>query len=72
VEILQIEPEFGISFEIPGQPERRVGTDAPAPMDNFADARGGNVKIKGQLVDGEPKRLHKVLKQDFTRVNRGG
>ncbi len=39
-------------------------------MDNFADARGGNVKIKSQPYDGEPKRLHKVLKQDFARVNR--
>jgi hypothetical protein len=24
---------------MPGQPEHRVGTDAPAPMDNFADTR---------------------------------
>jgi len=43
----------------------------PVPMDNFADARGGNLKIKSQPIDGEPKGLSEVLKQDFTRVNRG-
>jgi len=40
-------------------------------MNHFADARGGNVKIKSQPIDGEPKVLPKVLKQYFTRVNRG-
>jgi hypothetical protein len=58
LKILPIAPEFGLVLNIPGQPKRRVGTDAAgAPMDNFTDARGRNAKIKSQPIGGQPQGL---------------
>ena len=64
VRCLQIQPETGAGIEVPAQPQGGIRRDAPAPVDDFRDARHGHAKIQRQLVHAEAQRGHEVLAQN--------
>jgi hypothetical protein len=65
----EIKPELGEVSEIPPQPQRRIRAYGPGPMDDLIDPHGSNGNVLGHPVLAELKRLHKIFKYDFARVN---
>jgi len=68
-----VEPELWIGVEISSEAETEsgFGGDAPAFVDDFADARGRDAEFEGEFVDGEVEGLHEVLAEDFAGVDGG-
>ena len=50
--VLQIQPEFGIGFEVSCQTQGCVRGNATPFMDDLPYPGGRHVQIKGELVDG--------------------
>src|SRR5208282_2833703 len=50
VEVLQVQPEFRVSFEITSQAQSRVRCDAAALVHNFTNACRGYVQFQSQFV----------------------
>ena len=46
VEVLRVEPGFGVGVEVAGETQGGVCGDAAALVDNFRDASGGDVEIE--------------------------
>jgi hypothetical protein len=70
VEILQIQPKLSIRAEIPRESQRGLRCDSPALVHDFTDAGCRYVQFERQPVDRQMERLHEILTQDFTRVDR--
>ncbi len=70
VEVLQVQPEFGIGIEVAGEAQSGVRSDAAALVNDFPNACGGDMEIQRQLVHREAERLHEILEEDFARVDR--
>ena len=69
VEILEIEPKFGVGVKISREAEGGFGGDAAALVSNFTDACGRDTQFQSELVDGQIQRLHEVLAEDFAGVD---
>jgi hypothetical protein len=49
VEVLQIEPEFSISVEIPGEAQGSLRSDTPTLVHNFSNSRRRYVQFERKL-----------------------
>lgn len=54
VEILQIQPELGIRFEVARQAQRGLRGDAPPLVHDFSNARRRHMQLQRQLLTDRP------------------
>src|SRR5215470_10036527 len=57
-------------MEVPSKAEGSLRCYSPAFVHNFTDASGRHVQLERQLIDRQLKRLHEILSEDFTWVDR--
>jgi len=67
---LQVQPEPLGSAEVPGQPQRRVRSDAALAVHDLIDPPGRDIDRLGQLVLAHTQRGEELLQQDLPRVAR--
>src|SRR5712691_8638642 len=70
IEVLKIQPELRVGVEVSRQPQGSLRGDAAPFVHNFTDACSRDMQLERQLVDGEAERLHKILTEDFPRMDR--
>ena len=61
---LQVQPELRLHVEIPTEPKRGVGGDAPAAVDNFVDASRRDADVFCQPVLTDTQWFKKLGNQD--------
>lgn len=66
---LKVDPEPFRCSEVTGQPQRRIGGDAPQSMNDFIDAPRGDTDAQRQPILRHTERLKKVLQQNFSWMN---
>src|SRR5579863_5073730 len=70
VKILQIEPELGVRMEKSRELQSGLRRNPAAFVHNLTDARSRHMQFQCELVNTQAQRLHEVLPEDFTRVDR--
>lgn len=70
IEVLKIEPKFGIGVEVASQAESGLSGDPATLVHNFANPGGRNVEFERELVDRQAEGLHKILAEDFAGMDR--
>ena len=68
---LEVEPELRFHVEIPPEPERGIGGDSPAPMDDFIDTPGSDADVFRDPVLADPQGQEKLFEKDFSGVDGG-
>jgi len=68
---LQIHPESRARIEVASQPQRRIGSDAAALVNNFRNPSYGHMQIQSDTIHAELKRLHEISLQNLPRMNKG-
>jgi len=66
---LQIHPEKRRGLEVASQPQRRIGSDATALVNNLRNASHGHMQIQSQTIHTELKRLHEVSPQNLAGMD---
>lgn len=65
---LQAHPERSRISEVPGEPQRCRGSDAPSFVDQFVDSLVGHSDSISEVALGQAHRLEEFLKQHLARV----
>jgi hypothetical protein len=65
---LKAQPETGRISEVPGEPERRIGSDTAPPVYDFVDSSRGNAQIIAKLILADAQRLEKLLIENLARM----
>jgi len=66
---LEIQPESLCCAEVPGEPKRCIGSDAPLPMHDLVDASRRHTDRQSELVLGDAQRLKVLHQEDFPWVD---
>jgi len=66
---LQIHPESRARIEVASQPQRRIGSDAAALVNNFRNPSYGHMQIQSETIHAELKRLHEVSPQNLAGMD---
>jgi hypothetical protein len=63
-------PHLGARAEVLAEPQRRVGGNRPAALDDSCDAAHRHIDLTRQLVLANAQRAQEFLEQDLARGNR--
>jgi len=70
-EILQVQPKLRVGLKVTRQAQGGIGGYAAAFVHDFTNASGRHVEVKSQSVNSEAQRLHEILAEDLSGMNRG-